>query len=480
MTRFPGFIGPSYTLRAINLDCQRCVNWYPEVDELQTGKEKEIAALIGRPGARLLLNLPAGSCRGGYTMSNGTLLVVGGNTLYQISNTWVPMAIGTLNTSAGIVFMADNGSQAIIVDGTNGYIFDMAAHQPLTVITDENFPNTTNRVAYQDGYFIVPVPDTQKFQWSNLYDGMIWDPLDFASAEGSPDNLVTLVTDHREIWLFGTRSTEVFYNAGDTQTFDRIQGTFLEYGCVSPYTPMKVNNAIIWLSTGVNGSGIVMKTSVYQAVRISNHAIEASIQSYGDISMTVAWTFTKDGHHFYALQFANANTTWVYDDSTGVWHEWTYTDPVLGQQKFMAIFHTYAYNTYVVGDYRNGNLYALDSDYYTDNGQEITAMRAAPHFSEDMVRIIHQIFQLDIETGVGLDGIQLGTDPQVTLCWSDDYGHSWSGERQLSMGAIGAFHTRVIFRRLGVARDRVYRVKITDPVKRNLVGVQIKTLKGRT
>jgi len=44
--------------------------------------------------------------------------------------------------------------------------------------------------------------------------GTTIDPLYFAAAEGSPDNLVTLIVDHREIWLFGTNSVEVWYDAG--------------------------------------------------------------------------------------------------------------------------------------------------------------------------------------------------------------------------------------------------------------------------
>ena len=485
MPRFPGFIGPSYTLRSLNMDCQRCVNYYPEMDELMTGKEKEIAALVMTPGERLFGNYGTGLVRGTYTGSDGHLYVVVGNQLSYVKADGTAQNLGILLSSTGMVSMADNGIQLMIVDGASGYIFDSSATPQLQAISDVNFSGG-RQVVFQDGYFLVVTPGTQILQWSNLNDGTTWDPLDNNAAMGSADKLVGLVSDHNQIWLFGEQTTEIYYDTGGAntdatnQTFQRIPGAFIEIGCASAFSIAKLNNSVLWLGAGAAGQGIVWKASQgYQPTRISNHAVELAMQSYGDLSGTVAWVYQQDGHHFYCLNFANAKTTWVYDDAVGVWHERTYTDPLLGQIRHNVVCHAFAYNLHIVGD-AIGNLYVLDENVFTDNGATITRMRTSPHLSQDMIRFKHEAFQLDMETGTGLDGGVQGSNPKVMMQFSDDYGYTWSHEVWVTAGAMGNFHTRAIWQRLGVARDRVYRVKITDPVRCNLVGAQLRLVPGRS
>ena len=69
-----------------------------------------------------------------------------------------------------------------------------------------------------------------------------------------------------------------------------------------------------------------------------------------------------------------------------------------------------------------------------------------------------------------------GYDPQVMLRWSDDAGHTWSNEHWNSMGKLGTYGTRTIWRRLGMTekiRDRVYEVSGTDPVKIAIMGAEL-------
>jgi hypothetical protein len=69
-----------------------------------------------------------------------------------------------------------------------------------------------------------------------------------------------------------------------------------------------------------------------------------------------------------------------------------------------------------------------------------------------------------------------GANPQLLLRWSDDGGHTWNGERATSMGRVGQYGTRAIFRRLGMTtklRDRVYEISGTDPVKVAIMGAEL-------
>jgi hypothetical protein len=66
--------------------------------------------------------------------------------------------------------------------------------------------------------------------------------------------------------------------------------------------------------------------------------------------------------------------------------------------------------------------------------------------------------------------------PRAMLRWSDDGGHTWSNEHWKSMGRIGQFGYRTIWRRLGMTlaiRDRVYEVSGTDPVKIAIMGAEL-------
>jgi hypothetical protein len=471
--RFPGFIGPSYTLQSVNVDCQRCVNLYPEMDESQGGDEGEVASLVSTPGLSLLATLPTGPVRNTFTDSSGQLWAVGGNVLYQVANDWTYTAIGTLNTALGNVSLADNGLQVVLVDGASGYSYDIAT-QVFAQITDPNFLGA-DQVSFMDGYFIFNKPGTNQFYLSPLNAVTPFDASMIGTAEASPDNIVGHVVIQESLYLFGDQSTEIFYDSGDTFPFARIQGAVMEKGTTSAFSIQKIQDAAYWLAKDLSGQGIVYRGQGLQSQRISTYAIESAISGL-DLSSAKAWSYQQAGHSFYCLNIPGTNTTWVFDTTTSLWHERTALAAGV-YARHIADCHAFAYDTNVVGDYSNGNLYALDLDTYTDNGSEIVRERTSPHVTKDKNRIFHTRFMVDMETGVGTDSGQ-GSDPQVMLQWSNDAGHSWSNEHWTSAGAIGARRTRVNFRRLGYARDRVYRVRISDPVKVTLLGAEIEVEEG--
>jgi hypothetical protein len=60
------------------------------------------------------------------------------------------------------------------------------------------------------------------------------------------------------------------------------------------------------------------------------------------------------------------------------------------------------------------------------------------------------------------------------LRWSNDGGSTWSNEHWVSVGQQGKYKNRAIWRRLGQARDRVFEVVVTDPVKMVIVSANLK------
>jgi hypothetical protein len=463
MRPFVGFIGPSYQLRSVSVDAQKTLNLYLEINELGTGKNREIAALISTPGLTRIATL-AGPGRGLYTAGNGRLFAVSGNKFYEITLT-AALEFGTLNTSTGIVCMSDNGFDLLLVDGLNGYVFTFATNT-FAQITDPDFP-VASACAFVDQYLIVNVVGTRKFQISALVGATDWNALDFATKEGATDELLTLIVDHRELWLLGRTSTEVYFNSGALDFPFERQG-FLEQGIAAANTLQKLDNSIFCVSRDVNGQNIVNRALGFQWKRVSTHAVERAIAGYGDISTATSYTYQEKGHAFYVVNFPNANTTWALDVSTGLWHERDYTKADGVHTRHRAQNHAFAGGRHIVDDFENGILYQFDDSTHTDDGAPITRQRRSPHLSNNGARFAMHAFQLDMETGVGLASGQ-GSDPQVMLRISRDGGHSWGNEHWKSAGKQGKFKHRALWRRLGTGRDFVFEVTITDPISVALI-----------
>lgn len=470
--RFPGFIGPSYTLQSVNVDCQSCINLFPEINALGTGKEREVAALVPTPGLRLLATLPTSPFRGILRTSKGTLFAVGGNKLYQITSAWVATERGSLNTSTGPISMSDNGLDVFIVDGSNGYTLTMLTNT-FAVVVSPDF-QIADQVTFQDGYFLFNKKNSNSFFISGL-NASTFNASEISSAEGSPDDLIGLISVNLNVYLFGSQTIEVFFNSGNADfPFERIQGAVISVGCAAAFSIAKLQESIFFLGGDESGSGIVYRIQGYRAEKISTPAIETLIRSIDPelLTQATAWTYQQGGHSFYCLNLPTAKSTWVYDTSTSMWHERTYLGS-FGQERHRSLAHASIFGENVVGDYENGNIYALDQMTYNDNGRAIVRKRASPHFTKGLLNVFHSRFQLDMETGVGLDGSGQGSAPLAMIRWSDDGGHTWSDYRTTSIGGIGERGVRAIWRRLGRARDRVYEVSISEPVKVVLIGADV-------
>lgn len=472
------FIGQTYTLDAVSVDAQRTINLYPEL--VQSGAGKSAAYLRGTPGLRRWgTPLPGdGGIRGLWAASNGRLYTVQGSTLYDVTG-GSAASLGSLLSSTGIASMADNGLELCVVDGAHGYLYTFATGV-FQNIPDGDFLGS-DRVAYLDGYFVFAQPGTQRWYISQLLAGGDIDGLDFASAESFPDRLVSFVIDHRELWLFGEQSTEVWFNAGLPDfPFSRIQGAVLEYGCAATHSALSTDTGIYWLGSTERGHGVVYRAEGYTPQRVSTHVVEKAFQSMSRIDDAVAWSYQEHGHDFYLLTFPSARQTWCYDAATQLWHERAYREIDGSLTQHRGLVHAFWEGQHIIGDYDRGLLYAQALNAYADDGAVIPRIRTAPHlFGQELEYFAFHEFQVDIEAGVGLDGGTIpGTTPQVMLQWSNDGGHTWGAEHWVTAGALGNYRQRAIWRRLGRARDRVFRVMITDPVQVALIGGRTLTTQG--
>lgn len=460
-TKLP-FVGPSYQARSLNADAQRTLNCYVELD---SASPRAPIALYGTPGTVRRLTFPTAPVRFGLREGAYTWWVAG-NTVYRVDSAYQHLALGTITTYSGEVGMVSNGEQILLVDGKRGWLIDVAA-STLTLITDDAFPNGVTRAAYQDGWFLVTGDGTGKFYMNQTpYDGSQWNGLDFASAEGSPDHTIGIISDHRELWLFGEATAEVWSNTGNADfPFARSGNVFIEHGCAAAGTVAKADNTVFWVGADDKGAGIVWRADGYTPLRISTHAIERAIDGYSTIADAFSFTYQQEGHIFYVLTFPAAGATWCYDAATQLWHERAWRDPDTGQlTRWRPSCHVYANGEHLLGDFETGAVYALDLDTYTDDGAPTLRQRRTTASESLQQRMFYSSLQVDMETGVGIDDGQ-GSAPLLMLRYSSDGGHTWSPERTATVGAAGQYGARAKFNRLGSGRNRVWEISMTDPVK---------------
>lgn len=462
--KFP-FVGGSYKARSSFVDASETINLYPEISN-KTGTSKAIAALYGTPGLKLWGTWAGGAIRGMHRFATTRSIIVVGSNVYVVNADATSTLVGAIDTNTTPAKMDDNGRVVMIVTGDFGYFLDMTT-LILTQIIDESFTGA-DTVQFIDSYFLFNKPDTGQFQITGQYSETI-DPLDFATAEDAPDNLLAVLVDHDEVWLFGEVTTEVWGDSGNSLfPFARIPGAIMEQGTAAKFSPVRMDETVYWLGADRLGKGVVQRANGYQAVRVSNHAVETAINSYSRIDDAIGYSYQQEGHNFYMLTFPTANITWCYDSTTEEWHKRAWRNPVDGSlNRHRSQCHMAFNGLNLVGDFQNGNVYQLDLNTYTDNGDILPAIRQTPYMYADGRWMFFKRLYIDMEVGVGLSN---GNDPQLMLDWSDDGGQTFDNEIMSTVGKIGERTLRQTFNRLGKSRGRVWKVTITDPVKRALIG----------
>ncbi len=446
----------TYVSRSRPLSAQRVVNLYAESSPQGA---KSGAALFGTPGMKLFSEVGNEPIYGMHVMNN-KLYVVMGNNVYFINKNGGKVLLGTIQEVDDRVQMADNGTQLMIVkpDATGWIVTDDGT---ITEITAAGFPGAST-VTFLDQYFVVSKPNSGQFYWSSLLDGLSWDALDFATAESDPDNLVAVIGDHSQLWLFGESTTEVFYNTGNADSpFERTNNAVFERGCAAKASVVKDDDTIFWLGD----DGIIYRANGYNPQRISTHGIENDITAYDKIDDAFAFSYTQEGHKFYCLTFPTEGTTFCYDVATSLWHE----RESFQLPRWRVNAFSYAYNKNLVGDYSTGKIYELDLDTYDENGETIQRINTFPPVFNEGKRVIFDRLRVDLDAGLGLNDGQ-GSDPEIMLDWSDDNGYNTSNEHWRSMGKIGDYTRRATWRRLGQSRNRIFRVTISEPIKISLTG----------
>jgi hypothetical protein len=427
----------------------------------------DVASLLGTPGLSLFAIAGTGVVRGGVASADGRAFFVSGSGLYEISSDGVATLLGSLTTSSGIVTMADNGFQLGICDGASVYMFTYLT-SAFARVTDPDLPSSKN-ISFVNGYFIVTKNNSGQFYISGLYDGTTWNPLDFASAESSPDNLSIATNFVGQLGLFGHDTLEIWRNTGDsTFPFARISGA-TPIGTIAPNTVISLDNSVYWVGNTNEGSGIVYQAQGFTPKRISTEPIEKLLQAEPNPSLLHSWGYQEEGHAFLVITGGSLATSLVYDLTTQLWHERSFLNSAGNDEQHLGSCCVYAFNKQLVGSRVDGKIYTMSLGIYSDNGNPISRRRVYTHLLDELSYVRYDNLQIGVEVGVGLQSGQ-GSNPTISLRISKDGAKTWSDYYTARIGAAGNYKNQVKFRRLGIQQQCTFEISITDPVKVAITG----------
>jgi len=471
----------AYQSRSLIADAQQCVNLYTE----KCPPDSPYPYIhYPTPGLNLLTTCPVvGPVRATYTASNGSLFVVVSNRVYLVTQSYGWNLLGHINSYTGFVSIKDNSLCCVIVDGTQkGFVIDLATNA-FGQISLTNW-NPASRVDYLDTYLIFSIVASNEFFFSlaeatytMFTNGTAFDPLDFAAKTGGNDLMVGVAVMHRELWLIGAATSEVWFDAGAADfAFQAMPGAFVEHGCSSVGSIAKYDLALYWLGQDTSGNSGVFEGAQYRVRKISTEAIDNEIMSYPVKNDALGFIYQQQGHVFYVLVFPSQDVTWVYDLKEGHWHKRAWMDTNGNLHRWRANCACVFNNQIIVGDYQNGNLYSLDLDTYLDNGQPIARIRSFPHVVAENDRMIHRNLIAAMEVGDEMVNTTADTCA-VSLRFSDTAGRSYGDAIVQSLGNTGHYNTSLQWNRLGLARDRVYELSWSAPVKTSLQGVYLDAIR---
>lgn len=409
---------------------------------------------IQRPGMSVFANVGAGAIRGVFRklgVLGGQYIVVSGTSLYLVSQLGAVTNLGTIPASDLVSIDASSDRVIIVADGT-AYSTDGVTIVAVVVPDIDTNPSPISSVCYINGYFILTVQDSQHFFW--LAPGDVDpDPLNFASAENAPGNIVGAFRLLDEVWMFCDQGTEILQLSGDLNApFIPIVGRIYQKGCANRDSVAELDNTLFWV-----GNDFIVYRAETIPVRISDHSIEERLRLAGASALR-AWAMIMTGHTLYALRAGDIGT-FVHDVENKNWVRWkTY-----GQETWQAhLGGQVAGNLIVTGDDTDGILWQLDQTLSNDNGvvmeRELTA--GLPIIGKS---VSCRSFSLKVAVGLGTTGGTVA-EPTIAMRYSDDIGNTWSSWLEESLGAEGEFKTKVLWTQLGQMESpgRIFHIRVTD------------------
>lgn len=436
------------------------VNWFT----METGDAgRGTKVLMPRAGLQLILSAPVSA----ITLFNfdDRLYFASGRALYALSvdfsaRSGTSTLVGTLQYSNYRIQATHNTQYALF---NTGDVLTFSTNA-VTPITDPSFAGAQT-VTYIDGYFIYNEPNTQTVYSSDLNDPFTWNAVDFANAEGNPDKLIAILEDKRELLMFGKKSVGVWSDTANPTgfPFTRQDGAFINQGIAAAFSAVQIDNTVVFL----DDRRYVVALDGYDLVVLSTTAIKNEFATYEIVSDAYAYQFQEKGHLFYIITFPSANATWAFDMNTKLWHKRSFRTDANFEDRDRVHSCIKVDNYYLAGDHETGSIYLYTSDYYKDFTKAIRRSIKSPFYADSFNYIGISYIELYGAFGKGPQTGQ-GSNPLLMLRYSNDGGYTWSNELTESIGAVGNYNKRVIFRALGTELEWQFEISFSDPIPHSI------------
>lgn len=436
-------------------------------DDLINGWLDESSSLQRRYGCQNFITLPT---PGGKESQSGfwwekkqLLITIANGRVFKIINKdgdYVELTGATLPTGNPITFATSSTGEYLVMAGGDRMVYTDGA-TTCSYITDPDAPNRVAFVAFLDQYIIAAQKGTGLFKWSAVGNPIDWDTLDFATAESNSDDIQALVTNTREVIIFGTQSVEFWASNVDTPGFTRIQGATDQVGTYSPYSVCLNNGTIYFLD---NEKRLRQYNPGSHVSQIISTPFDKVIANFSVVSDCRIWAMTTQGRNWLILQFPSENKTLFFDYLTKQWGEWsTWNSFSSSPERWLGNWYVRSipWDLEVIGDYRKGAIYKISPDVYMDIEEPIVLTRVTGHIDHG-TPAQKQCDKLIVKVKRG--AVLTETEPVFTLRYKDNNEVGWSNPIEGSLGMLGDTFLYVYFQPLGVYWTRQYEISISDPV----------------
>lgn len=450
---------------------QRRLNCYLEV---RKDGDKSSVVCYGTPGLRLLFNAatPLNNAARGMVGNDTGLYIVAGNVVGSYNAAGALLTSGAIGTGEGLVGMALNPTQVLVVDGSAGYVFAPATGVTTTI--GASFPNGAKTAAYCNGFGICELPGTNQFFVSNLNDFLTWNGLSFAAAVQAIDGILAVDTLGGLLIPMSAGHVEFWQNVGASpEPFQYIQNSASMYGLGAINSRVHCGDSLLYLAR-TNGGSFQNSTGGYQIAKIKGYSVSVvsntdvdnilqTIARTSTLADCTAYSYLENEHLFAQFNFPTANRSLLLDTTTGFWGEVQSGVTNAYAARHLGNLAAAAFGQAYIADYSNGNIYTYDPTVFTDNGNVIVRELVSRAAVEDFNTFRISGVYLDMETGVGIANPGQGYAPVVELSIARN-NRNFGPPRLVPLGAQGQTSTRVWARRFGSARVANLRIRQTDPV----------------
>ena len=408
--------------------------------------------------------------RSNFLVNGGFSYYVSGLNLFRVNSSGVSSDLGVIGgTGQGQILsnsVPGNNQILVLNGGGQGYIFNNSG---LNQITDLDFFPTTSGTILNERFWFVR-DDTNEFFASEISDGFNYNPLSFATAEESPDNVVAIIAKRSSLWVINETTMEFWQTFSDTLLpVRKVRSSTIERGINARASLAEVGKHFAFLADDLT----VRMVSGSDEITISDLDFNLKIRGNGTPTFP-GFSVTNDAigffvdsptHKIYYLTFPTEGFTWGYDLLTGFSHTRKSESIDYWRAGYSVIFD----NKIIVGDLLTSSIWILDPAAKAEGAEILRTIVRTPGISFDHDTTLPSI-ELDMEVGQILDQ---SISPVVMVRYTKDGGFNWINGKDIQLGTKGNYRKRVPLRQFGrIVRYKDFQLEliVTDPVRVQFYG----------